>query len=221
MRNNEQFKAYVYEKADTMRAQAKRMHATWIRSAVAFSLLLIFGGAYFYANGGVLDTSMSLSMENGTKIDDIAICDSVTEMDAQAEAYSYSKVSDALTVEGSGNSRIDCSKVCESLPETLCADKKTEYSCVTVDAVSTSAMHYVIAENALEYNGDLTNIDFAKNVALVITGASDIASWQIAYGEDSIVVTLTEGDEEKRDAMYTILLEKEKYKGQEIVIQYK
>ena len=52
MRSKEQFKAYVYEKADVARSKNKKLYTAWVRGTVAFSLLVVVGGALFYGNGG-------------------------------------------------------------------------------------------------------------------------------------------------------------------------
>lgn len=50
MRTNEQFKLYVYEKANEKRISQKHNRAVFVRGLAAFSLLFIISGALVYGN---------------------------------------------------------------------------------------------------------------------------------------------------------------------------
>ena len=50
MRTKEQFKAYVYDKANEKRLLKKRARMEWVRGFAAFSLLFIISGALIYGN---------------------------------------------------------------------------------------------------------------------------------------------------------------------------
>ena len=220
MRNNEQFKAYVYEKADVARAKNKRMHAAWARGAVAFSLLVVVGGTFLYANGGMANKAMAPAAKNSASAEIARYAESGTP----AEAFGYSALAEAVSVECDSEpvSAATAGAECKALPETVAAGTYAQYmySAVITDAASVK-VEYTVAENAAEYTGDLTDIDFSKNVALVITTQNDIASWKITYADDRIVVLLTAGGSVEKETAYTILLAREKYTGQEIAVCYK
>lgn len=221
MRSKEQFKAYVYEKADAARVRNKRSRAAWARGAVAFSLLIVVGGAFLYVNGGMTDKAMAPTMDNYVNAN--AEIARYAESGEPAEAFDFSVLADSVSAEDDGEKALvtAANKACETAPETMAVESLLLYSCATAFPSVSLEMDYTVAKTASEYNGDLSNIDFSKNVALVITAAADIASWEIEYGEDTIIVTVTSDDAGERDAVYTILLEKEKYSGQKIEIRYK
>lgn len=219
MRNKEQFKAYVYEKADVARVQNKRIHAAWARGAVAFSLLVVVGGAFLYANGNSTDNAMAPIM-TGTVNESAKLMVLDAETGAPAETCDYANLADAISAEESGEKLLVTGAETESAYKATAETMAVQYSYVVTAASASMKTEYTVASNASEYSGDLTNIDFSKNVALVFTAQAAIASWEITYGEDTIVITLTAEDGEKRDSVYTILLEKEKYLGQKIEIHY-
>lgn len=218
MRNKEQFKAYVYEKADTVRTQNKRVRAAWTRGAVAFSLLIVVGGAFLYANGDRLDKSMAPTMENAANASiEMALFDA--ETGAPTEAYDYANLADAIFAEDCDENLPVTAAQSDAVYKATAETMAAQYSYVVTPS-SSLKMEYVIAATASEYSGDLTNIDFSKNVALVFTSPTNIASWEITYGKDTIVIMLTAADGERSNSVYTVLLEKEKYTGQEIEIYY-
>lgn len=63
MRTREQFKAYVYEKAEAEMQRKKRSRNVWIRSIATCSLLLIVGGVMLYSGIGVNDKTMDAAPE--------------------------------------------------------------------------------------------------------------------------------------------------------------
>ncbi len=64
MRTKEQFKKYVYEKADKKASFLKKSRAVWVRGVAAFSLLFIISGALIYGDFASKDsTSGNLAKE--------------------------------------------------------------------------------------------------------------------------------------------------------------
>ncbi len=219
MRNNEQFRAYVYEKADAKRAKNKRMHAAWTRGAVAFSLLVVVGGVYLLSSGDF--TSDGITNEKMASSAEYVAGKSIDMSATNAVASDYASLVDVE--DGDISVAYDeQASVQESLYTVLTEVETKGYimqyayaaSSLSEDAV------YTIARNAAEYTGDLTNIDFSENVALIIRVGAVIESWKITYGEESIIVQICTADTEKNDSVYMILLEKEKYIGQKIEIEY-
>ncbi len=51
MRTKEQFRAYVYKKADEKKTYLRKSRAAWIRGTAAFSLLVVIGGVMLYGRG--------------------------------------------------------------------------------------------------------------------------------------------------------------------------
>lgn len=223
MRSKEEFKAYVYEKADAAHARNKRTHAAWARGAVAFSLLVVVGGAFLYANGNSTDNAMT-PMMTGTVNESAKMMILDAEPEAAAEVYDYAGLAETVSAEGGDTdlpvTMAGADTAYKAATETFASDDRVLYSCVVTVASTAMKTEYTIAATASEYSGDLTNIDFSQNVALVFTAQADVASWEITYGKDSIVILLTAGEGEKEDFVYTILLEKEKYLGQKIEIHY-
>lgn len=65
MRTKEQFKAYVYMKADEKKLSRKKDRANLARGAVAFSLLFIVGGVYLYSNASEDNMTAEIAVGNG------------------------------------------------------------------------------------------------------------------------------------------------------------
>ena len=92
------------------------------------------------------------------------------------------------------------------------------YSSSMVDLKVAGVQNYVIAENASAYSGDLQNIDFSQNVALVLSTQHAIVGWDVSYGDSVIVVTLHTSEEKAEKDSYTVLLDRSKATGQKIEI---
>lgn len=75
MRTREQFKAYVYEKANAEMLRKKRSRNIWIRSVATCSLLLIIGGVALYSGIGVEDMAMESAPEEVNTAEKYAVYD--------------------------------------------------------------------------------------------------------------------------------------------------
>lgn len=97
MRTKDQFKAYVYEKADRKILERKKNRKIFYRSAVSFSLLLIIGGAFVYANNGFGNTAYDAAPEMAYKEDGSVLAMDMAKTAATGSSvYGYSTYSDNL-----------------------------------------------------------------------------------------------------------------------------
>ena len=191
MRNREQFKAYVYEKAATARVKNKKMRAVALRGVAAFSLFVVIDGVVLYSN---LTNNAAMSAETVS-----------AEGNCNVRMYSASEES-----------------VLEAVLDAAEADKDGDVATITAkDTISSCTFH--IAASADAYQGELENIDFEKNVALVLeecvknSNYIKISEYTIEYATDSILILASvENIDHKPHSAYTILLEKSKYNGQSI-----
>ncbi len=67
MRTREEFKAYVYEKAEDKKNSARRSRKIWLRSVATCSLLLIIGGAMLHGRIAINNTADECAPANATK----------------------------------------------------------------------------------------------------------------------------------------------------------
>ncbi len=217
MRSKEQFKTYVYEKADALHARNKHLRMVWTRGMVAFSLLVVVGGVFIHSDKSFWDAKvLAPAAENEMKTE--ALYDGcVAETIAPSVAYGVlaDDANDGVDLE---RNVADFSEESADLPVS-----KTEcflyYSTVCAqNTIACTTCDFVIAEDAAAYTGTLTSIDFSKNIALVFIEQSEVKGWDIEYGDDAIVITLTSGEKSARNTSYTVLLDRSKYSGQDITI---
>ena len=217
MRSKEQFKTYVYEKADAVHARNKHLRMVWTRGMVAFSLLVVVGGVFIHSDKSFWDAKMvAPAAENEIKtvtLHDGCIAETI------APSVAYGVLAD------DANAGVELERNVEDSSEESADLTVSKTDCVfyysTVCAqnmIACTACDFVIAEDASAYTGTLTGIDFSKNIALVFTAQSEVKGWDIEYGDDVIVITLTYGEKSVRNTSYTVLLDRSKYSGQDITI---
>lgn len=217
MRTNEQFKAYVYEKANAARRQNKRMRTAWMRGTVAFSLLVVVAGVFLYSG---VENFVSDSANTEASLAEIT--DVVYEKSLYPYVDSYSKAADGEAVV---DIVLETAAPTELLNDNTNIEITADYSCYAMDekyvAIENEQLQYMIARSVSEYPGELTSIDFSKNIALVVYAPVKISGWEITYGEESVVVILRRGEAVDISEEYTILLERSKITGKKIELQYR
>ena len=91
MRTREQFKAYVYEKADRKMHEQKKSRKIFYKSAVSLSLLLIIGGAFLYSNIGVGNITEECAPLKMASVEDGAfVVADVAKSTGNGSIYGYS-----------------------------------------------------------------------------------------------------------------------------------
>lgn len=214
MRSKEQFKAYVYEKADAARVRNKKMRAIALRGVAAFSLFVVVGGVLLFtdvANDATMSSeAMPVSeMENG-------LVYGVAELQAVLDCAEAVAETNAAAKGSKSTATVQYSSKSEYTGELQDGGVYYATTLTAADGIS-----YTIAESAEAYKGDLENIDFEKNVALVLENCSGVSNCKIEYTEASIVVTVSmEEVKSESPATYTILLNKSKYNGQPIEVVF-
>ena len=218
MRSKEQFKTHVYEKADAVHARNKHLRMIWTRGMVAFSLLVVVGGAFVHADQSFGDAKLLAPVAENEMKTEVADYECIAETIMPSVAYG------AVTEDGSAESCLERNASDSSvvLSDDFTISKSEVvlyYSVACTQSISAETVcEFAIVEDASAYTGNLTNIDFSKNIALVFTAQAEIKGWDIQYGTDAIVVTLTSGKKSVRNTSYTVLLDKSKYSGQDIRI---
>ena len=215
MRSREQFKAYVYEKADAARASNRRMHSAWIRGAVAFSLLVVVGSAFAFGNTGwSVNDILSPAAEKSANMEAFAYRG---DAETAAPMQNYSVVFEDTSV-------ADITDGTDALIKgygEMTSEESIQYSATVETQSAWQSQAWTLAKTADAYSGELKNIDFSKNAALVITSFKTITGWDVSYGEDTVTVTLYRTSEEANAQSYTVLLDKAKLLEKTIEIVYK
>ncbi len=209
MRSKSEFKAYVYEKASEKDKIFKKKRTVYIRTAFALSLCLAVSGIWLNTEG----------LGKNQVAEDAGAANEFAPMPlAIAEAEKAEEVFDAAR----GTEEFDdvLSYKCAATETSIVAHGSSSailYSTMLDSAVTEAQFPYSIAENASEYDGERTDIDFETHIALVFNGMH-ILSHTVTFSEDTISVTLTTGDGEPKP--YTVLLERARFTDQQICVTY-
>lgn len=219
MRSIEEFKQYVYDKADDARTRKKGRRRIGLNIAASLSAFAVCIGLLYYYN-------MPFSTDESAGIDQSSISGlkKAADLDDQ-EGETQALASDILST---GSAEINFSEVCDSLAPTAKESINTAFLAATESLLgSNNYSYYSVAEDDASYTGELSDVDFDNYVAVTVrsTFASEpkIQTTQTEYTEGVINLTLVADLAPTPDGaytlVYTVLLDREEYTGQTISIQ--
>lgn len=215
MRSREQFKAYVYEKADAARASNRRLHSAWVRGAVAFSLLVVVGSAFAFGNTSwSVDDVLVPAAEKSANME-ASVLRGEAETAAPMQMYSVVFEDECVADITDGTDGLINGYGAVDLKESV------QYSTTLETLFASTAQSWTLAKTADAYCGELKDIDFSKNAALVITSVKTIVGWDVSYGANTVIVTLYRESDAANVQSYTVLLDKAKLLEKAIEIVYK
>ena len=224
MRNIEDFKRYVYDKADGVRAKRKRQRRIWLNAAASLSVFAVCFGLFYYFN-------LSSSVYDANKAEGLPEAVFRTaggiyyaEEDLQD---TYGDFSDVAAPE---NAAVNSFYNAEDLSAPTERESLDTAQFMTKAAAllgATNYSHYAVAENDASYTGELSDIDFDTCVAVTIwsTFASKPTVQQLRteYTDEIIHLTLVTDIESTPTGsymmVYTALIDRDEYTGQPISIQ--
>ncbi len=223
MRNIEDFKRYVYDKADDVRAKRKRQRRIWLNAAASLSVFAVCFGLFYYFN-------LSSSVYDANKAEGLPETAFKTaggryyaEENLQETSGAFS---DAAAPE---NATVNLYTADDSLVSVEQEILDTAQFMTKASALlgATNYSHYSVAENDASYTGELSDIDFDTCVAVTIwsTFASEptVQQLQTEYTDEVIYLTLVTDIESTPTGsymmVYTALIDRDEYTGQPISIQ--
>lgn len=217
MRNIEDFKQYVYDKADNVRAKRKRRRRIWLNAAASLSVFAVCFGLFYY-----FDLSSSVYDTNKTEEAILKTAKGMYYAEENPQEFSDAATPENATVNSFYNAD---DSIASTEQESLDTAQFMPKAAALLGATNYS--HYAVAENDASYTGELSDIDFDTCVAVTIwsTFASKptVQQLQTEYTDEVIHLTLITDIESTPTGsymmVYTALIDRDKYTGQPISIQ--
>lgn len=154
MRTKEEFRRYVYAKAEEKRSVFKKQKALFLRGVAAFSVLFIVGGVWIYRNrdisieNAVAEASpAAFSIEKRGAVEDVVVAEE-TESPSEGTVLTYGLYDQNYNDVGKGAS------------STL----KQENAPIDVSLSSDEALKIAKEKCTIEYNSTNVSYDYEKQV---------------------------------------------------------
>lgn len=223
MRSIEEFKQYVYDKADDARVRRKRCRRIELNVAASLSVFVVcIDLLYYYNVPSITYESAGIDQSSEWDLEKTADLYSADYQEGETQALT----SDILYTD---NAEINFSEICDSLAPTAKESMNTALFLAAAESLlgSNNYSYYSVAEDDASYTGELSDVDFDNYVAVTVrsTFVSEpkIQATRTEYTEGVINLTLVADLAPTPDGaytlVYTVLLDREEYTGQTISIQ--